>query len=352
MSKTTVQRWIVDSTIRVHCNSLKPVLTEENKVARLIMALESRDPNDLSKFLDMMDCVHVDEKWFFLSRQRESYLLLPEEKNPKRCVKSKSHITKVMFLCAVARPCFNTSVNSWWDGKLGIWPIGGWEPAQRASKNRPRGTLVWKNKPVTKGVYQELLISKLLPAIIEKWPWTDRLSRKILIQQDGAKSHINTDDEEFREAIQDQELNAGLYTQASSPDVNLLDLGFFRAIQSFNDAAPKNEEELIQSVQLAYTNYPRKRLNRTWLTLQSVFNQIILCNDIEHLSKEKLKRPGKLPNVLDVVDEASAFDELGITNTSSVDVEEPSLLEGEQTNQTNENENETNENTMHTHNPS
>ena len=356
VSKTTVQRWIVDSTIRVHCNSLKPVLTEENKVARLIMALESRDPNDPSKFLNMMDRVHVDEKWFFLSRQRERYLLLPEEKNPKRCVKSKSHITKVMFLCAVARPRFNTSANSWWDGKLGIWPIGGWEPAQRASKNRPRGTLVWKNKPVTKGVYRELLISKLLPAIIEKWPRTDRLSRKIWIQQDGAKSHINTDDEEFRQAIQDQELNAGLYTQAAnSPDVNLLDLGFFRAIQSVNDAAPKNKEELIQSVQLAYANYPRNRLNQTWLTLQSVFNQIILCNgdnkyDIEHLSKEKLERAGKLPNVLDVVDEASAFDELGITNTSSVDVEEPSLLEGEQTNQTNENENETNENTIHTEN--
>ena len=358
VSKTTVQRWIVDSTIRVHCNSLKPVLMEENKVARLIMALESRDPNDPSKFLDMMDRVHVNEKWFFLSRQRERYLLLPEEKNPKRCVKSKSHITKVMFLCAVARPRFNTSANSWWDGKLGIWPIGGWEPAQRASKNRPRGTLVWKNKPVTKGVYRELLISKLLPAIIEKWLRTDRLSRKIWIQQDGAKSHINTDDEEFRQAIQDQELNAGLYTQAAnSPDVNLLDLGFFRAIQSFNDVAPKNEEELIQLVQRAYTNYPRTRLNRTWLTLQSVFNQIILCNgdneyNIQHLSKEKLERAGKLPNVLDVVDEASAFDELGMTNTSSVDVEEPGLLEGEQTNQTNENENETNENTMHTHNPS
>ena len=358
VSKTTVQCWIVDSTIQVHCNSLKPVLTEENKVAQLIMALESRDPNDPSKFLDMMDRVHVDEKWFFLSRQRERYLLLPEEKNLKRCVKSKSHITKVMFLCAVARPRFNTSANSWWDGKLGIWPIGGWEPAQRASKNRPRGTLVWKNKPVTKGVYRELLISKLSLAIVEKWPRTDRLSRKIWIQQDGAKSHINTDDEEFREAIQDQELNAGLYTQAAnSPDVNLLDLGFFRAIQSFNDAAPKNEEELIQSVQDAYTNYPRKRLNQTWLTLQSVFNQIILYNgdndyDIEHLSKEKLEQAGQLPNVLDVVDEASAFDEFGITNTSSVDVEESNLLEGEQTNHTNENTNETNKNTMHTHNPS
>ena len=148
---------------------------------------------------------------------------------------------------------------------------------------------------MTKEVYRELLISKLLPAIVEKWPWMDRLSRKIWIQQDGAKSHIKTDDDDFEQALQDLELNAGLYTQAAnSPDVNLLDLGFFQAIQSFNNAALKNEEELIHSVQDAYTNYPRKRLNRTWLTLQSVFNQIILCNgdndyNIEHLSKEKLK---------------------------------------------------------------
>ena len=264
-----------------------------------------------------------------------------------------------MFLCAVACLCFNPSANSWWDGNLRIWPIGDWEPAKRASKNQPRGTLVWKNKPVTKEVYCELLISKLLLAIVEKWPWMDRLSRKIWIQQDGAKSHINTEDNEFKEALEDQEINAGLYTQAAnSPDVNLLDLGFFRAIQSFNDAAPKNEEELIQSVQDAYANYPRKRLNQTWLTLHSVFNQIILCNrdnnyDIKHLSKEKLERTGQLPNVLDVVDEASAFDEISIPNSPDIDMEELNLmttLEGEQTNFTNENTNEMDENTIHTKN--
>ena len=56
----------------------------------------------------------------------------------------------------------------------------------------------------------------------------DRLSRRIWIQHDGAESHINTDDNEFKEALLDQEINAGLYTQAAnSPDVNLLDLGFF-----------------------------------------------------------------------------------------------------------------------------
>ena len=307
--KTTVQHWIVASTIHVHSNSLKPILTEENKLARLLMANHFRDPQDPSKDQDMRDCIHLDEKWFFLTREKEHYFLVSDEKNPKHCVKHKSHITKVRFLCAVARLRFNTSANSWWDGKLGIWPIGDWEPAKQGSKNRPKGTLVGKNKMVTKDIYKDLLINKLIPAILDKWPRRDRMSRTIYIQQDGVKNHVLEDDKEFNNTLTEQEIDAKLYTQTpNSPDVNLLDLGFFQAIQSFNNASPKNKEELIQSVQDAYENYPRHKLNRTWLTLQSCFNQIILHhgdNDysIEHISKAKLEWQGQLPDVLDVVDD-------------------------------------------------
>ena len=214
---------------------------------------------------------------------------------------------------------------------------------------------------VTKEAYHELLISRLLPAIVDKWQWTDQLSRKIWIQQDGAKSHISADDDEFKEALIDQNINAGLYTQAAnSPDVNLLDLGFFQAIQSFNDAAPNNEEQLIQSVHDAYNDYPQKRLNHTWLTLQSVFNQIILCNgynnyNIEHLSKEKLEQTGQLLNVLDVVDEVNAFDQLSIPHNPDNDMDETNLTNPfghENTNDTNEITNDMNDDTMHTQNPS
>ena len=256
VSKTTVQHWIVASTIRVHSNLLKLILTEENKLARILMANHFRDPQDPSKYQDMHDHIHLDEKWFFLTQEKEQYLLLSDEKNPKCCIKHKSHITKVMFLCAVARLHFNPSVNSWWDGKLGIWPIGDWEPVKQKSKNRPKGTLVWKNKMVTNEVYRELLISKLIPAILKNWPRRDRMSRTIYIQQDGAKNHICEDDDEFNNAWMEQDIDAKLYTQTpNSPDVNLLDLGFFRAIQSFNDASPKNKEELIQLVTEAYNNY-------------------------------------------------------------------------------------------------
>ena len=59
-----------------------------------------------------------------------------------------------------------------------------------------------------------------------------------------------------------------LYTQVvNSPDVNLLNLGFFWAIQSFNDVALKNEEELIHAVSMVYDNNPLVKLNHTWQTL-------------------------------------------------------------------------------------
>ena len=62
VSKPTVHCWIVASMIHVHCNSLQPLLTEENKWARLEMALYFRDPDDPTKYQDMHDWIHVDEK--------------------------------------------------------------------------------------------------------------------------------------------------------------------------------------------------------------------------------------------------------------------------------------------------
>ena len=53
------------------------------------------------------------------------------------------------------------------------------------------------------------------------------------------KNHIC---EDFKNTLMEQSINAKLYMQAlNSPNVNLLDLGFFRAIQSFNDAVPKKQ---------------------------------------------------------------------------------------------------------------
>ena len=65
LSKTTVHHWIVASMIHIHFNSLKPILTEENKRARFEMALSFRDPSNLGKYQDVRDRIHVDKNGFF-----------------------------------------------------------------------------------------------------------------------------------------------------------------------------------------------------------------------------------------------------------------------------------------------
>ena len=109
------------------------------------------------------------------------------------------------------------------------------------------------------------------------------------------KNHISEDDKIFNDALMEKGINAKPYMQAANPpDVNLLDLGFFRAIQSFNDATPKNKEELIELVSAAYDNYPQNKINRTLFTLQCCFNQIMMHNgdndyNMDHIAEEKLE---------------------------------------------------------------
>ena len=52
-------------------------------MARVEMALHFRDPMDPTKYQDMCDQIHVDEKWFFLIWEKERNLLLPDEKTQK-----------------------------------------------------------------------------------------------------------------------------------------------------------------------------------------------------------------------------------------------------------------------------
>ena len=59
------------------------------------------------------------------------------------------------------------------------------------------------------------------------------MSRTIFIQQDVAKNHIHEDDEEFSNALMEQDINAKLYMQTpNSPGVNLLDLGFLEPFRA------------------------------------------------------------------------------------------------------------------------
>ena len=129
------------------------------------LALSFIDNNNRSKFKNMEDLIHINEKWFYLTKDGQHFIMVADEAEPYRHVQHKSFLTKIMFLCAVARPRYDMNKNPWFDGKIGIWPIGKWELAKRLSKKHAKGTSVWKNQCIMRDVYREYLIQKLLPAI-------------------------------------------------------------------------------------------------------------------------------------------------------------------------------------------
>ncbi|XP_047079445.1 uncharacterized protein LOC124690046 [Lolium rigidum] len=156
------------------------------------------------------------------------------------------------------------------DGKIGTWAFIKETPAVKKSKNREKGTIEIKPVKVTRDVMRNYLCELVIPAIQDKWPDEDE-GRTIFIQQDNAKPHVLPHDEGFRQAVAQTDLDIKLLQQPpNSPDLNVLDLCFFRSLQSLTDtSAPNNIRELIHGVEEEYRNYEVNKLSRSFITLQS-----------------------------------------------------------------------------------
>jgi len=154
---------------------------------------------------------------------------------------------------------------------------------------------------VTKDVSRDFIVNKVLPAIKEKWP-TEERGMPIFIQQDNAKTHIDVNDPEFVQAAQADGWDIRLTCQPpNSPDLNVLDLGFFAAIQTlFHKGSPNNVEQIVEMIHKAFQEYPVDRSNRIFLTQQSCMMEIMKHNggqhyNIPHTKKKTLEMQGDLP---------------------------------------------------------
>ena len=154
--------------------------------------------NSSRNFDSFKDVIHIDEKWFYICKINQKYYLFDGENEPERFVQHKAHVTKVMFLAAVARPRWDSSRNCFFDGKIGFLPLVEQVPAQRSSRNRPARSLETKTYSVTKESYKKLLLESVIPKIFEKFPCHH--SQEILIQQDNATPHRIFDDPGIMEA--------------------------------------------------------------------------------------------------------------------------------------------------------
>lgn len=299
----TLWRWAKRMEVKRHRRFIKPALTAAHKsqrVAYIRCQVTDDDPRH-PVYHDHFDVVHVDEKWFYLLADGQSILLAPGETPPK-CpkVKHKSHIPKAMFVAVAARPQPQRA----FDGKIGIFPCTEWVTAQRRSKNWAAGEEKEIDKPVTAEYYRELMQLKILPAIIEHMPWAGTRGRTLVIQHDGAKPHTGKGNTAhwptmFAEQYPGRRIEV-VVQPAQSPDLNVLDLGFFSSLQrKVDESDPDSLAALLTHVEECYWDYPTDTLERVWQLLFNVYNCILEeegGNDylLPHTGVRKRQRAGTL----------------------------------------------------------
>lgn len=123
---------------------------------------------------------------------------------------------------------------------------------------------------------------------------------------DGAICHINNSGEEFREAVRATGLDIRIRRQPpNSPDLNVLDLGYFKSIQSLQyTEAPTNLDQLVNAVRASFDAVSSDTLNKVFLTHQECMIAIMQANGgndypLPHMHKDHLNRVGELPLALE-----------------------------------------------------
>ncbi|XP_042056203.1 uncharacterized protein LOC121800763 [Salvia splendens] len=266
VSKTTIDRFLKSNQLKPHTSSIKPTLTETNKIARMKWCL-SHIQLTLAEgkllYHSMHNIVHIDEKWFYMTKTSDRYYLLPDEDVPYRSCKSKRFITKVMFMAAVSRPLCRPDGEIIFDGKIGLFPFTEQIPAQRSSKNWPKGTLETKPiQSITKEVMTACLLNQIIPTIKAKWP--ANASKKIFTQQDNNKPHLRAANQQFE--------------SLASTD------GAIQSLQ--DDKMATSVDDLLRNVFTSFEELSPQTLNRV-IILQSCLTAILQVE--EGLVRESLK---------------------------------------------------------------
>ncbi|XP_021733993.1 uncharacterized protein LOC110700709 [Chenopodium quinoa] len=242
----------------------------------------------------------------FFNPETRTFYLLPNEENPYRAQQSKRFKLKAMFMGMVGKPLYDEHKNMLHDGKYGLFPFVKYEMAKKKSKNRDKGTLETKAiRSVNIHAIREMLLNHVLPSLYEKWP--AQLPKNVTIQWDNARPHQVPNNPEFQEACQAYGFNIQfVYQPAQSPDLNVLDLGLFRVIQSIQyQSFPKNLDELIAKVDEAWNSFDLTVNKYTWITLQSCMLKILEKmggNNFvpPHMKKRHLDSLSLLPDLLEL----------------------------------------------------
>jgi len=239
-----------DDVTRPHSNALEPHLTPPHKGTRVACVAsraaptgqaggvthegddEDKDDTHSEHVSDSShDETHVDEEWPSLAEESRCLRLAKDERAPDWEVVDKGSVTRVVSLCAVACPHFNSEGECVFDGKTGVWPSAETVVTQGGSRRRPRGAPESESVGVTGEARKQSALERALPAACRRWPEGRRLV--ICLRHDNAPSRLTRDAAEWLAAAgwegRVRPVSAG--QGAGSLGTDVLDLGLFRPSQ-------------------------------------------------------------------------------------------------------------------------
>jgi hypothetical protein len=144
-------------------------------------------------------------------------------------------------------------------------------PAQRKSKFRASGTLEENPLSVDAEVYRKWMKEKVIPKSRDRQNW--KKAEEITVRHDGAKPHNCRGNKAFFDRWgQLYGWNIVFETQCpQSPDVNVLDIGFFNGTQAKSEEYRMDSSsvsDLVTRVKKTFSAYPWQKLDKCWAVVQ------------------------------------------------------------------------------------
>ena len=140
--------------------------------------------------------------------------------------------------------------------------------AKKPSKNHEKDDVYDVDRTMTSARYLEMMSKKVFPAVVKAFK--DTKIKKVIVQQDGASPHTGQDTVAKLNAI-GAKLSPKIVviTQpAQSPDMNINDLAFFRALdtavrkQRRGESNEFDKDKLVADVLKAHAGYPSEQLEK------------------------------------------------------------------------------------------
>ena len=239
--KSTLHIYCKDMKCQYETSWLKPKLNEVQKTKRLDFVTKLRRGNSHA-FQDQLNTIVVDESWFYLYDARVKIRTFPGKPRPQDDqVQHKSHIPKIMFLTALARPSEEHRFN----GKICIQRVCQEKIAKRRSTHHQKGDRYMEDCNINHHIYEDLM-KVVIDNVKAKMPWLH--GQPVIIQQDGASPHTaHGVIQRLGDYGSTDGWNIKLVTQPpQSPDLNINDLSFFRSLKMRVNSLKKGARSLDQ----------------------------------------------------------------------------------------------------------